>query len=226
MAEVQRTTTPLARAELAQALIAGHRRYFGTLPNENRLAVAWAHCALEHAAGAKLYNFNLGNVTCGPSWEGDFYVMHVPPPDPPVLRFRAFESAELGAVDYWRMLDTHYPSALALFDKGSAYDAAFRLGQIGYYTAKKEVYSNAVANWKSWYVRELAATFVEPLSEGQGNSLLTQHEIDQTLASIEPSNGQRIDDQILSDQDERERPTDPDLGTIPPPDDEAPGGTS
>lgn len=198
--EVLRATTPLSRLEMGQALIAGHRKYFGSVPSLPRLAVAWSQCALEHAAGAKLYNFNLGNVTCGPAWEGDFYVMRVPPPDPPVLRFRAFESAELGAQDYWRMLAGHYRPALRLFDEGRAHDAAFLLGQLGYYTARKEIYANAVANYKSWFDRELAAAYVDELAEGKGNSVLSDAEIAEVLARVGVSL--------------REHPTDPDLSTI------------
>jgi hypothetical protein len=168
------------------AIIAGHRIYFGSLPSLARLSVAWAHCALEHAAGAKLYNFNLGNVTAGSAWQGDIYVMKVPPPDPPVLRFRSFPTALLGAQDYWQMVAGHYRPALRLFDEGRAYEAAFLLGQLGYYTAKKEVYSNAVANWKGWFDRELAAVYGETLSEGRGSSLLNQDEIDQINASLLP----------------------------------------
>lgn len=214
--EVIRITTPLTRLEMGQALIAGHRRYFGAVPSAHRLAVAWSQCALEHAAGAKLYNFNLGNVTCGPAWEGDFYVMRVPPPDPPVLRFRAFETAELGAQDYWRMLAGHYRPALRLFDEGHAYDAAFLLGQLGYYTARREIYSNAVANYKAWFDRELAVAYGETLSEGRGNSLLTKDEINQVMASLLQL---PIEDRILEDVPEHR--TDPDMSTIAPGEDES-----
>jgi len=190
MTEVQRVTTPLTHFQMGQALIVGHRRYFGTGPGRLRLAVAWAHCALEHAAGAKLYNFNFGNVTAGAKYEGDIYVMKVPPPDPPVLRFRSFETADEGAIDYWSMLAGHYRPALALFDQGAAFDAAIMLGALGYYTANPASYSRGVVNWFKWYDRELAASFVDELAEGSGNSSLSQQEIDEVLAKVDATSTQ------------------------------------
>lgn len=170
---------------MGEALIDGHRRYFGSAPSPRRLSVAWSQCALEHARGEKLYNFNLGNVTAGAKWEGDFYVMHVPPPDPPVLRFRAFSTADQGAIDYWRMLDGHYRPALTLFDQGRAFDACLMLGALGYFTANPTVYARGVDNWHKWFERELAATFVAELAEGQGNSILTDAEIAEVLAKVD-----------------------------------------
>lgn len=204
---VQRVTTPLTRYALGHFLVLGHRSYFGGPPSLARLSVAWSHCALEHAHGDLLYNYNFGNVTAGNKWEGDSYVMHVPPPDPPVLRFRAFPEPELGAKDYWNMLDKHYAPALALFDWGRAYDACILLGQLGYYTANRKTYSTAVANYKAWFDKTLASSFVAELAEGQGNSLLSQHEIDEVLASNEPHDGRRIDDQVLDEL--RDRDTNP-----------------
>jgi hypothetical protein len=211
--EFARITTPLSRLAMAEAIVEGHKRYFGALPSMLRLAVAWSQCALEHAAGAKLYNFNFGNVTCGPTWDGDFYVMHVPPPDPPVLRFRAFESAELGAADYWGMLAGHYRAALRVFDIGDAYSAAYLLGDLGYYTAKKESYAAGVEKYKAFFDRELAILFAEKLAEGEGNSVLSQGEIDQVLSTVIPVH---VDDPILEPDAIREQPTDPELATIPP----------
>jgi len=208
--EVERVTTPLARFEMGEALVAGHRRYFGRAPTLLRLAVAWSQCALEHAAGEKLYNFNLGNVTAGSKYEGDVYVMHVPPPDPPVLRFRAFASAELGAVDYWTMLDGHYRSALLLFDTGRAYEAAGVLGKLGYYTADPKKYAAGVQNWKAWFDAHLASQYAPELAEGRGNSLLTEQEIAEVIASQFQL---RIDDPILPDAP-RDRDTQPELAVL------------
>lgn len=211
--EVERTTTPLSRLAMGRALVNGHRLFFGMAPSLARLSVAWSHCALEHAAGDELYNFNFGNVTCGPSWTGDLYVMHVPPPDPPVLRFRAFDNADLGALDYWRMIATHYAPALRLFDEGRAFDAAMSLGELGYYTANRQTYSRGVATWKAWFDKNLATSFAAELAQGSGNSLLTEDQIREILASIEPKDGQRIEDDVIAPND---RPTDPDLAIVPP----------
>ncbi len=197
MAVVERVTTVLSRFAMGEALIDGHRRYFGGLPSLARLSVAWSHCALEHAAGALLYCFNFGNVTCGPTWPGDLYIMRVPPPDPPVLRFRAFSTADAGAVDYWTMLAQHYRPALPMFDLGRGFDAAIVLGRLGYYTADPQRYSAGVARWQAWFAANLSSSYAAELSEGRGNSLLSQDDIDEQLRSIEPKDGRRIDDPIL-----------------------------
>ncbi len=212
MSDVERVTTPLSRQEMGEALITGHHAYFGTMPSLARLSVAWSQCALEHAAGAKLYNFNFGNVTAGAKWQGDSYVMHVPPPDPPILRFRAFPSAELGAIDYWEMLDQHYAPALRLFDWGNAYDACILLGRLGYFTADAPTYATAVKNYKAWFDANLASAFADELAEGKGNSLLSQSDIDATLDRVAAGIAQEVRTRPDSPAALRNADTEPDLG--------------
>ncbi len=95
--EVDPKITPLTPSELAKALIAAHVALFGKPPSPNRLAVAWAQCALETGRGALTQHFNFGNITPGPHWTGDYFTLKVPPPDPATLRFRVNASALEGA---------------------------------------------------------------------------------------------------------------------------------
>jgi hypothetical protein len=174
--EVQRQTTPLTELEMANALLEGHRAAFGTTPSADRLGVGWAQCALEHGRGKALYSFNFGNVTATKKWiddGGDYYVMRVPPPDPPVLKFRAFASPSGGAADYWRILGGRYVSALRLFDAGKALDACYELSRLRYFTANADAYSRAVASLFDYWRKALApkVDLAEPEDDGARSML-------------------------------------------------------
>jgi hypothetical protein len=185
MSEVPRVVTPLSELDLALSLLDAHLQFFHGPAANLRLEVAWAHCALEHGHGAKLYNFNFGNITAF-GWLGDFYVMHVPPPDPPVLKFRAFDTAVDGATDYWRVMSGRYAPALALFDTGNAYAAGMKLKALGYYTANAEAYSGAMKKLAAYFEANLAGEIPPvPLdTDVQAQSLVTQEEVEKHLIDL------------------------------------------
>ena len=54
--------TPLTRAQVTAALVAGHRDVFGKAPSAVRLFVARAHVGLEVGHGRWAYCNNLGNI--------------------------------------------------------------------------------------------------------------------------------------------------------------------
>lgn len=163
MRVVPRVATPLSELELALALRNGHLRAFDARPDEDRLGVAWAQCALEHARGRAIYGANIGNVTAGSTWTGDVYELRVQERvhrDPDtwkwlVLRFRAHADPVAGAADYWRLLARRFASVLPLFDEGRAHEAAYRLSVLGYYTALAEPYADAMDELLAWYHRAI-----------------------------------------------------------------------
>lgn len=132
MALVDRVATPHSDAELVALLGAAHLEAFGSPPSRCRLAHAWAQVCLENGRGKSVWNHNLGNITAGPNWKGDHYrIDNLPPPDPPSLRFRAHDSPEAGAVDYWKLLAGKYAPALARFDVGDTCGGVDVLGPEG-----------------------------------------------------------------------------------------------
>lgn len=167
MSEVPKMKTPLGSLELAAVLRDAHHNVFGVDIPKNRLAMAWAQCALEHGRGAAIFCHNLGNITAPSSWAGDYYAYHftrkenphdAPAGDSPtfVMKFRAHADFVDGARDYWRVISGRYASCLPHFDAGDAAGAAHALKLKGYYTANEADYArNMVAlfaefNRKIW----------------------------------------------------------------------------
>jgi hypothetical protein len=144
MPEVDPQKTQLSKVQLRAALLEGHQIAFGYGPSDGRLGYAWSVATLE--TGGAGWNYNLGNIKATPSWkEADnlWTTIPVPPPEPPEQR--AYESPEAGAADWWRLLDKpRYDGVLELADTGAAYDAAYLMGERGYYTAPKDEYSELI----------------------------------------------------------------------------------
>ncbi len=146
MNEVERIATPCTEVELVAALRDGHRVAFGDVPSPERLGVAWSQIALESGRGKYIWNGNVGNITAGGKWIGDFYWLHVPPPDPPKMRFRSYPNILTGASDYWTLLFDHYASALVAFDSGSPGEAAEVLGRLKYFLAPIAQYEKGMTS--------------------------------------------------------------------------------
>jgi len=153
MSEVPRIATPLTELELADAIYVGHLEVNGAYPSAERLLVALAQMSLELARGKAIWNFNLGNVTAGTSWHGDYYTLHVPPPDPPILRFRSHANAFEGAIDYWDLMNRLWPKVLPYMDAGDAANAAVELGQYHFFLANVDSYARGMASLYAEYKR-------------------------------------------------------------------------
>src|SRR5262249_39300859 len=66
-------------------------------------------------------------------------------------RFRVYESAEAGALDYVKLLATHYPDAVTAARAGDAAAFVRALAKGGYFTAAPEAYAAAF----DWRLRNL-----------------------------------------------------------------------
>lgn len=123
--------TPIARAELREALRAGHVAVFGIEPNAGRLAMAEAQCRHE---GPGL-NHNVGAIGAvrGQRW---FRLGG--------SRFRAYRSHLEGAIGYWQHLRRRCNSAFAAFDAGLPREAARALDRCRYYRAPERLYAEAL----------------------------------------------------------------------------------
>jgi hypothetical protein len=152
--EVPKVPTALSEQQLADVLTEGHVAAFGHGPSHERLACAWAQMALEHARGKAVYCHNIGNITALGGWPGAYYVIRVQERvkrDPDVwkwmnLKFRAHETPDVGAADYWRLMTGRYKSAVARFDAADPAGAALELSRLGYYTARAEHYIKAMVS--------------------------------------------------------------------------------
>jgi hypothetical protein len=152
--------TPLTFAEVADAIPIAFQRSEGKLPSLMTVAKLIAQSSLETGNYQHMWNYNFGNVK--KRWSPDdglsFTMFRcneiingkVAWFDPPHLQthFRAFETAADGVADWQRLIlkGTRYAPAKALLvdDAASGHDFAFKLGECGYYTADKALYSNAV----------------------------------------------------------------------------------
>jgi hypothetical protein len=144
--------TPLTEAEVREAFRAGHELVHGTPPPEPRLAYAWAVAMLETGRGRSTWNYNFGNVKATASWKEshDWTTIPVRPPEPPEQR--AFATGAEGAASWWRLLDgSRYAGVLDLADQGQPLDAAWLMGERGYYTAPRDQYSGNVQRYVDEY---------------------------------------------------------------------------
>lgn len=256
MSEVPRIRRPLTELELAIALRSGHGLAFGASPTPKRLAVAWAQCALEHAHGQALDNFCIGNVTASANWTGDHYVLHVAervkkkerPGDGGVdvwknldLHFRSYGAtddpmqlrARLGACGYFALLGGRYKSALELFDSGDASKAAYRLGELNYFTASPANYAKAMVGLVSYYERAIephlpeetqpttSETCTGPDCDGEAHSALIEDDIAATMAKVAASLAEFGRETLDDEEDEYRRNRVPDGDIEPPPDNAA-----
>lgn len=152
--ELPDTRTPLTLDEAAHAIVHGWRCYFGGDPKRESLLVLLAQSALETGRWSAIHCFNFGNIKSAPgdgrSWtffrcnellDGKWCWFDPPHPQ---TRFRAYDSAEEGAVDYVALLVRRYTAAwgaVTVGDPGAFVDCLKR-GM--YFTAPIEPYRRNV----------------------------------------------------------------------------------
>lgn len=144
--------SPLTETELLRVLWEGHVAWSGKPPTPQRLACAFAHCALEHARGKRIFGNNLGHVTTTGGWTGrscqySWTKRTSTHPDRwrvVRLRFRMHDTLQEGALDYWKLMGSQYRIALDACDAGDAEKAGRVLGELGYYTSDIDSYATAM----------------------------------------------------------------------------------
>lgn len=129
--------TPLDRETLYSVLEEGHLEYFGSKPSYLRLSSGWAQVAFENGLGQKIYNFNLGNI--GSSRHEAFFTIAG-------AKFKVNNSAQEGAVIYWKTIDQRCKSVLPYFDAGAVEAAAAQLSRCGYYRDDVKHYTRNMSN--------------------------------------------------------------------------------
>lgn len=144
---VPRVQTSVSEIALMRAVCRAYFRQYGPASSQT-LAAIGALFAWETGRGAKMWNFNVGNVKAFASWAGDFY-QYIG------SNWRAYPQLDAGAADALRLLtSSRYSKAWSELEAGDAYRAALELGAAGYYEADPAVYSAGVDSIAKEYERE------------------------------------------------------------------------
>jgi hypothetical protein len=140
--------TPLTSGEAASALTRAWTEITGEPPSAETTSLLTAQWAHETARGASMYNYNFGGIKGeGPSglsvaqrtregWGENERTI--------VDRFRAYESAEQGAVDYVALLARRFPQAVEAAKRGDAGGFVAALKARGYFTGDEGAYTRSV----------------------------------------------------------------------------------
>ena len=143
--EVEAKATPVSRLQIRDALSTAYRGVVGRAPNAPTLDVLEAHVAHETARGSKMFNFNFGGIKgTGPSGTTARYRTREVTPEGEkriVDSFRAYAGVVEGAVDYMRLLKSHYSTALEKAEGGDVDGFAASLKKGCYYTASLDDYA-------------------------------------------------------------------------------------
>jgi len=116
----------------------------GNLPEPRTSALLTAHWALETDAGRCMPGHNFAGIKATAAAPGKSFPTlegHGAAQRHVNARFRIYESAEAGALDYVRLLATRYPDALAAARAGDSAGFARALSEGGYFTAALEPYA-------------------------------------------------------------------------------------
>lgn len=132
-----RQPTPIGELELAAAIRDAHGAVFQASPSPRRLAVAWAHVALECGSGRRAINWNFGNV--GAAQKSPHYMLGG-------YSFAAYPDAVEGAQGYWRVIRQVCSGALRAFDDGDPSGAAKRLAACHYHETDARAYGAAMTS--------------------------------------------------------------------------------
>lgn len=137
--KVKKVSTPISEKELAKALCDSHMERYGSLPNKNKLAVAWAHVGLENGRGKKVWNNNLGNQ--GPFTMQQKYYHHLKRGWP----YRSFNDFNESASSYWRIIEKCSMAGSA-FSMGNPDAASQSLKRCNYYSSSAEDYTRSLTS--------------------------------------------------------------------------------
>lgn len=145
--EATRKTT-MTMGEARGALASAWRSTFGTPPPRDTLAILVGQWGVETGRGSSMPGFNFGGIKgTGPSGlslvsrttEGAGAQAHRT-----TDRFRAYRSADEGALDYVHLLRDRFPAAIDRARAGDAPGFVHALKHAGYFTADEGQYTRAL----------------------------------------------------------------------------------
>lgn len=156
MPQVALKKTCVSPDQTRQAYQQAYAETFETEPNPHAVAYGWAVAHIESGGMGKEgpifcpYNYNYGNIKCfercreiGMPWVSITPALKPESTEPPIQR--AYGSPVDGAGGFWRLLSwSHYDGVLDLAKQGKFYDAAWLMGERGYYDpTRKAAYAKA-----------------------------------------------------------------------------------
>lgn len=180
--------TPYTPQEAGLALRSAYETVCGRTPSNACLALLMAQSALETGRWKKIHCHNWGNVKAGPEYTGKYCqfrcnevingkIEWFDPPHPQT-NFRAFDSAESGAIDHIRFLSQRkrYAKAWEVAQTGMPLAFVDALKSAGYFTADPAPYRSGVASlWNEYMklVEQLKTVAPETESEVTDDELCT-----------------------------------------------------
>lgn len=155
--------TPLDAKTVALAFRGAYETVCGRTPSNACLALIVAQSALETGRWKSIHNWNFGNEKASPDYFGLYCqfrcnevingrVEWFDPPHPQ-CNFRAFGSADAGAIDHLRFLSgrKRYAKAWEILQTGMPLAFVEALKAAGYFTADAGPYARAVVSlWKEY----------------------------------------------------------------------------
>src|SRR6478736_1094024 len=130
----------------------------GSSPGERTSALLTAHWAVETDAGRCMPGHNVAGIKATPGAAGKTFPTvegHGATRLEIDARFRIYDSAEAGALDYVKLLATRYPDAVSAARAGDSAAFVRALAKGGYFTAAPEAYAAGL----DWRLRSLEPGF-------------------------------------------------------------------
>lgn len=171
--QVEYDIKKISEMDLAEALIEGYRKVYGSQPSMEVLGSAWSQAVFERDPSLGLPNYNIGNITAGKSWVDSgkpFFIRGTVEVDKNskeykvISKWRAYPSATEGAIGYWQLLGNKFKDAMAWMEAGDPVSASVALGEKGYYTANIVKYSSAVGKiYQQRFLKNIAPKLANDL---------------------------------------------------------------
>ncbi len=151
--EVMPVRTRLTLSQASKCLGTAWSQVFGESPPPRAIALLAAQWSHETGQGASMFNFNFGGIKgLGPGgltvsqrtkegWGATERSI--------VDRFRAYSSAEEGAVDYVKLLAKRFPGAIQAARQGDPTEFVHQLKARGYFTGDENTYASSVSRLAS-----------------------------------------------------------------------------
>jgi hypothetical protein len=140
--------TDLSSGQASESIGRAWTEVFGEEPPKGAVGMLTAQWAHETANGASMYNYNFAGIK-GAGPQGFSVAQKTREGFGATERritdhFRAYSSADEGAVDYVKLLSARYPDAIAAAKDGNAPAFVHALKAHGYFTGSEQAYTRSI----------------------------------------------------------------------------------
>lgn len=146
------TKTPVSMKEMGEALSSAWTKLWGDVPTSKSILILLAHYGIETGNGSSLIQFNVGNKRTGKGYTGDYctFLTFEIVNGKRVNQdgdFRAYQTLELGCIDYLKGLKTgNFSRAWQAVIDGEPVAFCKLLKDAHYYTQTLPIYTSALVN--------------------------------------------------------------------------------